>query len=120
MHSSICSLLTKLVHLAVHLCPGTTYYRAAEGDGAPQVTWWNRLYWYALVTLQEVAQQLHQMQEEGVKPSNSPWASPIVLVRKKDGVLCICVDYHSLNAVTKVDRFPLPRISDLLDQLGRS
>ena len=70
---------------------------------------------------QEVAQQLHQMQEEGViEPSNSPWASPIVLVRKKDGGLRICVDYRSLNAVTKADRFPLPRIADLLDQLGSS
>ena len=61
------------------------------------------------------------MQEEGViKPSSSPWASPIVLVRKKDGGLRICVDYRSLNAVTKADRFPLPRIADLLDHLGSS
>ena len=43
-----------------------------------------------------------------LKPSNSPWASPIVLVRKKDGGLCICVNYHSLNTVTKADRFPCP------------
>ena len=67
---------------------------------------------------QEVAQQLHQMQEVGViNPSNSPWASPIVLVRKKDGVLHICIDYCPVNAVTKADQFPIPRIADLLVQL---
>lgn len=56
---------------------------------------------------EKVAQQLHQMQEEGViQLSHSPWASPIVLVRKKDGGLRICVDYCSLNVVTKADRFP--------------
>ena len=70
---------------------------------------------------QEVAKQLHEMQEDGIiQPSNSPWASPIMHVKKKDGGLRICVDYRALNAVTKADRFPLPRIADLLDQLGRS
>ena len=68
---------------------------------------------------QEVAKQLAKMQKEGViQPSSSPWASAIVLVRKKDGGLRICVDYHQLNSVTKLDTFPLPRIDDLLDQLG--
>ena len=55
-----------------------------------------------------------------VQPSNSPWASPIVLVRKKDGTLRFCVDYRGLNSVTKKDTFPLPRIDDLLDQIGES
>ena len=68
---------------------------------------------------QEVAKQLRRMQEDGViQPSSSPWASAIVLVRKKDGSLRICIDYHHLNSVTKSDTFPLPRIDDLLDQLG--
>ena len=68
---------------------------------------------------QEVARQLKQMQEDGViRPSNSPWASAMVLVRKKNGSLRICVDYRRLNAVTKLDAYPLPRIDDLLDQLG--
>ena len=53
---------------------------------------------------QEVAQQLQQMQEDRViQQSNSPWVSPIVLV--KDGGLRICVDYRALNSVTKADRF---------------
>ena len=67
----------------------------------------------------EVAVQLQKMLKQNViQPSRSPWASPIVLVRKKDGCLRFCVDYRSLNAVTKPDRFPLPRIDDMLDQLG--
>ena len=68
---------------------------------------------------QEVARQLHNMQESGViQPSNSPWASLVVLVRKRDGSHRFCVDYRRLNAVTKPDTCPLPRVEDLLDQLG--
>ena len=70
---------------------------------------------------QEVAKQLQKMLRDGIiQPSSSPWASAIVLVRKKDGSLRLCVDYRHLNSVTKPDTFPLPRIDDLLDQLGRA
>ena len=55
-----------------------------------------------------------------IRPSTSPWSSPIVLVRTKDGTLRFCVDYGHLNSVTKADTYPLPRIDDMLDQLGKS
>ena len=60
---------------------------------------------------EEVVRQLKKMQEMSViQPSKSPWSSPVVF----------CVDYRKLNSVTKADTFPLPRIDDLLDQLGKS
>ena len=63
--------------------------------------------------------QLDKMQMNNViQPLESPWASPVVLVRKRDGTVRFCVDYRALNSVTKPDLFPLPRINDLLDQLG--
>ena len=70
---------------------------------------------------QEVAKQLRDLQSQGVIQSSiSPWASPVVLVRKKDESLQFCIDYRELNTVTKTDQFPLPGIDDMLDQLGRA
>ena len=62
--------------------------------------------------------QVQQMLSSNVvRPSNSPWASPVVMVRKKDGSLRFCVDFRQFNAATVKDTHPLPRIDDLLDAL---
>lgn len=67
----------------------------------------------------EAAQIIKDMEAEGViEPSNSPWTSPVVLVKKKDGSSRFCVDYRLLNNITKKDSYPLPRIDDTLDTLG--
>ena len=67
---------------------------------------------------QNVSQMIQQMlAQEVICPSHSLWASPIVLVH---GSLRFCVDYRRLNAVTKLDVFPLPRIDDSLDLLANS
>ena len=66
----------------------------------------------------EVTKLLEEMLEKGIiKPSCSPWASPIVLVKKKDGTTRFCVDYRKLNTITRKDAYPLPRIDETLDTL---
>ena len=67
----------------------------------------------------QIEEMVNSMQTQGVvKPSASPWSSPIVLVPKKDGTLRFCVDYRRLNSITRKDVYPLPRIDDILDTLG--
>ena len=69
----------------------------------------------------KIAAMIADMERKGVvSPSVSPWASPIVLVPKKDGTTRFCVDFRRLNAITKKDVYPLPRIEDILDTLGRA
>ena len=66
-----------------------------------------------------VEDQVEEMLENNIiKPSNSPWSSPIVLVRKKDGTWRFCIDFKKLNDVTVKDAFPLPQVADLMDNLA--
>ncbi|GFX37058.1 hypothetical protein TNCV_1712511 [Trichonephila clavipes] len=68
---------------------------------------------------EEVQKLIKDMKNNDViEPSSSPWASPIVLVTKKDGSTRFCVDYHLLHDVTKKDSYPLPRIDNTLDTLA--
>eukprot|EP00731_Ephydatia_muelleri_P038438 Em0760g4a len=60
------------------------------------------------------------LQKDIIQPSSSPWASPIILVPKKDGSLRFCIDYRKLNSVTRKDAYPLPRVDDTLEALSGS
>ena len=69
----------------------------------------------------EAEAEVKKMLEQGIiEASDSPWASPVVLVRKKDGTIRYCIDYRKLNAITVKDSYPLPRIEESLDTLGGS
>jgi hypothetical protein len=66
-----------------------------------------------------VNNQVNDMLDRGlIQLSNSPWSSPIVLAPKKDGDYRFCIDFRCVNSVTKKDAQPIPRIDDILDQLG--
>ncbi|WVZ76367.1 hypothetical protein U9M48_024345 [Paspalum notatum var. saurae] len=93
------------IEFSIELVPGTaTIYKKA--------------YRISGVELLEVKKQIDELMEKGfIRKSTSPWASPVLLTEKKDGTLRMCVDYRGLNAVTVKNKYPLPRIEDLFDQL---
>ena len=70
-------------------------------------------------TRRRIAEELQKMLHAGViEPATSQWASPLVLVGKKDGSLRFCVNYRRLNKKTVTDAYPLPRMADCIDSLG--
>ncbi|GKA22484.1 putative reverse transcriptase domain-containing protein [Tanacetum coccineum] len=78
-------------------------------------------YRLAPTEMQELSNQLKELQEKGfIRPSSSPWGAPVLFVKKKDGSFRMCIDYRELNKLTVKNRYPLPRIDDLFDQLQGS
>jgi hypothetical protein len=77
-----------------------------------------RPYMTSVEELKEVKKQLMELQEDGyIHPNSSPCGAPVLYVQKKEGSRGMCVDYRSLNDVTVKNKYPLPRIEDLFDQM---
>ncbi|GJT67829.1 putative reverse transcriptase domain-containing protein [Tanacetum coccineum] len=71
--------------------------------------------------MEELSTQLQELSDKGfIRPSSSPWGAPVLFVKKKDGSFRMCIDYRKLNKLTIKNRYPLPRIDDLFDQLQGS
>ena len=99
--------------------PGRTHIveHCIDTDNAPPI----RLPPYRLphAYRDAVNNELEEMAQVGIiEPSSSPWAAPILPVRKKDGSMHLCVDYRRLNSISRQDAYPMPRIDDLIDDLG--
>ena len=93
------------VNFVIRLHPGTSPISMTPHRMAP-------------VELQELKVQIQGLLDKGfIRPSTSPWGAPILFAKKKDKTLRLCIDYRQLNRVTIKNRYPLPRIDDLFDQL---
>ncbi|KAG7594042.1 Zinc finger CCHC-type [Arabidopsis thaliana x Arabidopsis arenosa] len=89
----------------IELEPGTTPISKAPYRMAP-------------AEMAELKKQLEELLDKGfIRPSSSPWGAPVLFVKKKDGSFRLCIDYRGLNKVTVKNKYPLPRIDELLDQL---
>ncbi|KAL8097604.1 hypothetical protein AgCh_030656 [Apium graveolens] len=95
----------RVIEFAIELAPGT-----APVSKAP--------YRLAPLEMKELVIQLQELLDKGMmRPSVSPWGAPVLFVKKKDGSMRLCIDYRELNKLTIKNRYPLPRIDDLFDQL---
>ncbi|GKF69919.1 hypothetical protein Tco_0202976, partial [Tanacetum coccineum] len=71
--------------------------------------------------MKELSEQPQELSDKGfIRPSSSPWEASVLFVKKKDGSFRMCIDYRELNKLTMKNRYPLPRINDLFDQLQGS
>nr|GFA69599.1 putative reverse transcriptase domain-containing protein [Tanacetum cinerariifolium] len=71
--------------------------------------------------MKDLLEQLKELSDKGfIRPSSSPWGAPVMFVKKKDGSFRMCIDYQELSNLTVKNRYPLPRIDDLFDQLQGS
>jgi hypothetical protein len=78
-------------------------------------------YRMASLELKELKEQLQELLDKGfIHPSTSPWGASVLFFKKNDWSMRMCIDYRELNKVTIKNRYPLPRIGDLLDQLQRA
>ncbi|GJZ91450.1 putative reverse transcriptase domain-containing protein [Tanacetum coccineum] len=99
---------TRQVEFQIDLVPG-----AAPVARAP--------YRLAPSEIKELSEQLKELSDKGfIRPSSSPWGAPVLFVKKKDGSFRMCINYRELNKLTVKNRYPLPRIDDLFDQLQGS
>ncbi|GJS76009.1 putative reverse transcriptase domain-containing protein [Tanacetum coccineum] len=99
---------TRQVEFQIDLVPG-----AAPVARAP--------YRLAPSEMKELSEQLKELSDKGfIRPSSSPWGAPVLFVKKKDGSFRMCIDYRELNKLMVKNRYPLPRIDDLFDQLQGS
>ncbi|KAG8485640.1 hypothetical protein CXB51_018871 [Gossypium anomalum] len=93
------------VEFGIELAPSTTSISIAPYRMAP-------------TELKELKVQLQELTDKGfARPSYSPWGAPVLFVKKKDGSMRLCIDYRQLNKVTVKNKYTLPRIDDLFDQL---
>jgi hypothetical protein len=84
--------------------------------GTPPIS--KRPYRMPVNELVELKKQIVELQLKGfIRPSSSPWGAPVLFVKKKDGTQRMCMDYRSLNEVTIKNKYPLPRIENLFDQM---
>jgi hypothetical protein len=97
--------LDREIEFCIDLIPG-----AAPISKAP--------YRMAPAELKELKKQIQELLDKGfIRPSVSPWGAPVLFVKKKDGTFRMCIDYRELNKITIKNKYPLPRIDDLFDQL---
>ncbi|WOG95151.1 hypothetical protein DCAR_0414454 [Daucus carota subsp. sativus] len=93
------------IEFTIDLAPGTEPVSKAPYRMAP-------------VEMKELAMQVQELLDKGfIRPSVSPWGAPVLFVKKKDGSMRLCIDYRELNKLTIKNKYPLPRIDDLFDQL---